>query len=103
MSANLYNVHERVKQILTEEPETRNSDELLISKVDIQINPAISKLPYFDVMQNRKKYGLPSCESVRRCRQKVQASNPELKPTKKVKTYREEMEQIFEDYARSKA
>lgn len=103
MGAYIYNVQERVKKILEEEPEARNSDEFLISKVDTQINPAISKMPYFDVMQNRRKYGLPSCESVRRCRQKLQAEHPELGPTKRVRSYREELESIFEDYARSKA
>lgn len=97
----IYNVYERVTRILFTEPETRNSDELLISKVDIDINPRISKLPYFDVMANRRKYGLPTCESIRRARQKAQEKNPELQSNKRVRQYRKDNQAEFEEFARS--
>jgi len=97
----IYNTHERVLRILTESPETRNSDDLLISKVDEDINPAVLKLPYFDVMKNRKKYGLPTCESIRRARQKVQELNPELRSTTRVRRFRKELQEEYENYART--
>lgn len=98
---NLYNIQTRVRRILQENVDARNSDELLISIVDTEINPGISKMPYFDVMSHRHKYGLPSCESIRRCRQKLQADEPELAPTSKVKKYREDNQAEFEEFARS--
>lgn len=98
----IYNVKERVKQILQDYPQTRNSDELLISMVDTDINPQIAAMPYWVVMQNRKKYGLPSCESVRRARQVIQANNPELAATDRVRKYRKELEPEYKELARSK-
>lgn len=99
----LYNIYNRVIAIMMTEPETRNSDSLLISRVDAEINPKAAALPYFEVMENRKKYGLPNCESIRRARQKAQATHPELLGNRKVKKHREELEEEYKAFARDKS
>lgn len=100
---NVYNVKQRVIFALMQHPEARDSDELLISIIDEGIRPEVKHIPYSEVMRNRNKYGLPSCESIRRCRQKVQAEYSELCGSKKVQQYREEKRKEYEEFARSLA
>ena len=103
MSTELYNVKQHVTQLLKEEPETRDNDDLLFVKVYERINPKAVGLPYFVVMANRKRYGLPTIETIRRCRQKAQELNPELRGSKKSRKARAEKQEEFEAFARSKA
>ena len=51
-----------------------------------------------DVMLNLKELGLPCFETVRRTRAKIQAENPELKPSKEIQDFRAELEEEFRDY-----
>lgn len=100
---NLYNTKERTFRILKEHPEARNSDEVLISMVDTDINPTVAKMPYWVVMHNRAKYGLPTCESIRRCRQKLQSEHPELGSHEKIARVKREREKEYREFVRSKA
>lgn len=102
MANKLFNVRDRVVRVLRDNPEARNSDGLLISLIDSDINPAAAKLPYFDVMTNRSQYGLPTCESIRRARQKAQELYPELRSTRKVREMRDEQEDDYLEFARAK-
>ena len=52
------------------------------------------------VMSNRKVFGLPAFESVRRTRQKLQAAHPELAGDSNVEAQRMLNEGVFKEYAR---
>ena len=89
-----------VKQVLEESPETRNSDSLLYIKVIEHINKTLIYKPLADVLQNRKAYGIPPFETVRRSRQKIQACCPALSAKKEVTQARAENEAIIRDFTR---
>lgn len=98
----LFNVYDKVVPLLKEYPSTRDSDGVLIATLDENLNPLVKNMTYGEVMRNRSKLGLPTCESVRRARQKAFNENPELRPSDKVQQNREIMEQEYLDFARSK-
>ena len=89
-----------VKEILTAYPETRSCDNQLIIRVwqsygmDMSISAA-------EILENYKQYGLPSLESIRRARQKVQAKHPELKPDPRVTAIREELQDGYIELAKA--
>ena len=76
---NLMTTTEMVKELLQTRPETRNSDDILYYHVCAKINPICVNYPFCQIIQNRKSYGLPAFESVRRTRQKIQHDHPELR------------------------
>lgn len=97
----ILNVYERVTRIMKTEPETRDNDGLLIALFDMQLNPAVQYMPYIQVMEKRQVLGLPSCESIRRARQKAQELHPELKASKAAADARLDKRIEVEDFARS--
>lgn len=88
-------------EVLREEPEARDSDDYLYFKVCSKINPIYMQLPFFKVMLHRKEYGLPKFETVRRTRQKAQATFPELRGSDDVEAGRMLLEEEYEKYALS--
>jgi len=68
-----------IKKILIEHEEIRDSDPKLICWVYTVTNPEILHLSFTKVMWNAKYYNLPSFETVRRTRQKLQHDIPELR------------------------
>lgn len=100
---NLYHTSAIVKAILEENPQTRDSDSFLYLKVleykakEAGIDLKGLTVPYF--LKNISKLGFPGSETVRRARQKIQASNPELAASDKVKDMRSEQEKVFRAYA----
>ena len=96
-----------VKEILTDIPDTRNSDSYLYLKVLERVAAKLEKpinlqdisVPYF--LCNIKKLKFPYFETVRRARQKVQADHPELKGCAEVEAVRDEKEKVFEAFAHS--
>ena len=99
------NTTELVKTILEEDVQSRNSDSFLYLKVLESISDregfalCFMTVPYF--LENMKDYGFPPFESVRRTRQKIQATYPELAATKKVIEVRKQNEQAVRVYALS--
>ena len=89
-----------VKDILTENAETRNSDMLLYLKVCQRIMPIVTEMPFPHVLMFYKTYNLPCFETVRRSRQRIQAENPELAGDEKVRRKRKEREAEFREFAR---
>lgn len=92
-----------VKTILEEHPQTRNSDNLLYVKVLEQraeengVNLYGISIPL--LLLNMKDYGFPGFETVRRTRQKLQATYPELAACENVQLARMENEKVFRGYA----
>lgn len=96
----LKNTSDIVKVILQKYPDTRNSDDLLYLKVCEYVNGTHISLPFWKVIKDRKDFGYPPFESVRRSRQKLQATYPELASNKVVEAQREQNENIYKEFAR---
>lgn len=96
----LKSVTKIVKEILTNDSETRNDDDLLYLTLCNILAPGIAKNSFSTVFLFRRNMGLPSFETVRRSRQKIQATYPELKGTKRVRKARKAKEKEYREYAR---
>ena len=93
-----------VKSVLAKYPEARNSDNYLYLKV-VQIigsknNINISEMPLSSFLLRMKDLGFPGFESVRRSRQKLQATYPELASCSEVEAQRILNEEVYRDYSR---
>lgn len=97
---NIRRTQDIVEEILEKIPGTRNDDDLLYEKVCESVNEECLKLPLRTFLQNRKKWKVPPFESVRRSRQKLQASRPWLRADETVECFREMNEEIVRKYAR---
>lgn len=81
-----------VFNILTQKPETRDSDKRLYIEVCRHKCPSLLG----QTLESAFLYGkLPNYESVRRSRQDIQAKYPNLKPSKTVQEFREDRERQF--------
>lgn len=77
---NLNTVQGKVEYLLRNHPQTRKSDNNLILAVYIMIDSSVKNNTFKEVMlEIDSNNSFPSFESIRRCRQKLQASYPELK------------------------
>lgn len=94
----LKDIKEIVREALASRKETRDSDFHLICWVYYKINPDVLSLPFSKVMWNHERFGLPSFETIRRARQKLQHDCPELRGTSYEKRMEKQME--FIDFAR---
>ena len=99
----LKNVTQVVKEILQNNERARNSDSILYLEV-LQLYSFRSgkslnmiSVPYF--LTHMDDLGFPAFETVRRTRQKIQATYPELAASEKVRGYRAENEENFKAYA----
>ena len=101
---NLKTTTDIVKKILEEHPETRSSDNLLYIEVTKycgeEVGCNICGFPIADVLRCMSKWGLPSMETVGRCRRRVQRLYPELAATDDVCAFRAEREEAFREYGR---
>lgn len=95
---------ELVKAILTENPETRNSDRLLYVELtkyySEKFNFDIGGFPFSSVLLNLDSWGLPEIETVGRCRRKLQRDYPELRANDTVEGFRTVRQEEFKRYAR---
>ena len=66
----LLTMHDKVEYVLTEYPITRDDDRLTICAVYTVFYDADLNRPFKDIMRDKN---LPNFETIRRCRQKVQA------------------------------
>lgn len=97
-------VESLVEDVLIDCRAARNSDNVLCFKVYQKLleerGMDITKVSAAMLFLNMKNYGLPTTETIRRCRQKVQASNEWLRSDRNIAKQREENEKTFRDYAR---
>ena len=93
-----------VKEILTENARARNSDSYLYLMVLKDIGSRngidVDNMPVPELLTNMKQYDFPAFETVRRTRQKLQRSYPELAGCKAVADQRAENEEVFREYAK---
>ena len=94
----LYDVQMKTEQILLEHPASRDSDDVLYYHFVKEINPNISAQ---QMLLNREALGLPSYETVRRARQKLQEKREDLRGTLRIRNLRKEKEVEFLDFARN--
>ena len=95
----LRNTTKMIKYVLEKEPRTRNSDNLLWLEVIKLVNQGVLRKPMAEVLQNLNEYGLPSIETVGRCRRKIQAEHPELRAKQAVQECRADREKEFREWA----
>ena len=99
----LQTVSKLVKGILEENKQARNSDSHLYLKVLEQkakesgIDLKGMTVPFF--LESYDVLGVPGFETVRRTRQKVQATYPELASAERVAAMRMENEKVFKAFA----
>jgi len=85
-------LYDKVKTILENYPETRNSDKKLIWRIwkELGLIYGVTYTHDDGIVYGRESIQYdnfmkaPSTESVRRCRQKIQSLHPELEPTSEV-------------------
>ena len=98
-------MHDRVMAVLTTYPASRSSDRLLIAEVYRRYY-YICKEPFYVVMSMKELPNgekLPSFETIRRCRQKIQEEHEELRAVAPVEKERINRQSDFIDYARGNA
>lgn len=83
-----------VKDVITEKPNLRNDDFMLISYIYSHIY-GVGNLPLQDVLENHKFYNLPSMASIVRARRKAQVEDPSLQASKGATEARIEEEQLY--------
>lgn len=97
-------VESLVEETLMDCRAARNSDNILCFKIYQKLlekrGMDITKISAAMLFLNMKHYGLPSTETIRRSRQKLQATNEFLRGDKDVSKAREENEEVFKQYAR---
>lgn len=100
----LQTTQDLVKEILKTSPKARNSDNYLLYAVYSTVGKRhgidIDNMSVPIFFLHLKEYGLPSPETIRRTRQKIQAAYPELARCDDVEAMRKVREEIYRDYAR---
>ena len=86
---------EKVHWMLTMYPDTRDDDRLLIYKIYKEYYH-ISHQTFLEVLRME---GLPSFESIRRCRQKIQEEDETLRGTKRTQERRIAAQETYIDYS----
>lgn len=101
---NLKTTQELVMEILKTSPKARNSDNYLLYAVYATVGKRhgidIDHMSVPTFFLHLKEYGLPSPETIRRTRQKIQAAYPELAGCDDVEAMRKVREETYRDYAR---
>lgn len=94
----LKKIETKVTEILERYPETRKDDWLLLKEFyDTYFNTR--QVPFATVCERHEFLDLPSFESIRRCRQKVQAERKDLIDPSTAK-YRRKLTEEYEEYAK---
>ena len=81
-----------VEKVLREHPDARDSDFRTIGWVIKLTKPELMAMTFSSVLWNHKELDLPSFETIRRTRQKLQHDKPELRG----KVYEKRMEKQAE-------
>jgi len=96
----LKTIEEKVRAVLNANAEARDNDMKLYLSVCNYCVPDAGNLPLETIMVRHRSLGIPCFESVRRTRQKLQADNPELLGSTRMKKLRQAQEQVYRQYAK---
>lgn len=89
-----------VEHILETDEETRGDDFALIVKVYKEMKGTLfTSLKFEALMLGHETFGLPSFESITRCRRKIQAERPELRATREVENIRMDEQKKYLEFA----
>ncbi len=91
-------IKKTVYKILSNEPYSRENDGYLIMRVIQELEPAMFKNDFEEVMQNLQVKGI-SFEGITRARRKFFEENPNLKIKKAEEARRKKEEEYFLEYA----
>lgn len=95
----LRDLEKTVRTILEEKPATRGSDDLLYTWVCYKMGYGLKGKDAQDFILNYRRMGIPTIESVGRCRRKLQEKNESLKPTPDIQLKRKKQENSFYHYS----
>jgi hypothetical protein len=99
----LKELEREVRGFLISNPQTRASDDLLYAMLIEgrlqRMGKSLQRISAHDYLLHYRKYGLPTIESVGRCRRKIQKKDENLKPVESVELHRKEMQNSFVKYA----
>lgn len=100
----LITVTDIVRLTLKDFPDARNNDNILyilvLRALGLQRGIDFSSMSVFSFLMRMKELGIPSIETVGRCRRKIVETHPELAGNDTVEGYRTVNETVFRDYAR---
>jgi len=91
-------IKKTVYKILSNEPYSRENDGYLIMRVIQELEPAMFKNDFEEVMQNLQVKGI-SFEGITRARRKFFEENPQLRIKKAEEARRKKEEEYFLEYA----
>lgn len=94
---NILTIHQMVEKILKDYPGTREDDRELIKTLYGKYYGIDYYQPWGSVIKNKN---LPSFESIRRCRQKIQEKDESLRGSKKSEDARLDMQEEYLEYVR---
>ena len=95
----LKDLEKKVKFILKNNPVTRGDDDLLYEYVLEEMNVNLSSMTARNFLLSYRKMGIPTIETVGRCRRKIQAKDETLKPTPDIVLKRRKLETSFYNYS----
>lgn len=95
----LKDLEKRVAKILKENPSTRGDDDLLYNYILDDLNIDTTEFSVESFLLNYRKMGIPTIETVGRCRRKIQAKDETLKPTPDIVLKRRQVENSFYNYS----
>lgn len=96
----LKDLEKKVKYILKNNPVTRGDDDLLyeyLLEEERKVN--LANISAKDFLLSYRKMGIPTIETVGRCRRKIQAKDEALKPTPDIVLKRRKLETSFYNYS----
>ena len=95
----LKDLEKKVKVILKNNPSTRGDDDLLYEYLLEDMNVNLSSITARNFLLSYRKMGLPTIETVGRCRRKIQSKDETLKPTPDIVLKRRKLETSFYNYS----
>lgn len=95
----LKDLEKKVKYILKNEPLTRGDDDLLYEYLLEEMEVNLSSMTARNFLLSYRKMGIPTIETVGRCRRKIQAKDETLKPTPDIVLKRRKLETSFYNYS----
>ena len=96
-SQDIKTIHNKVMQVLLDNPQARSSDKVLISEVYSRFYDVCNE-PFWMVMEGMPE--LPSFETITRCRRKIQETHEDLRAVDPVEKERINRQIDFIEYAK---